>query len=215
MDAGMVTSGPQTMRLHDVERQKSAYRESLGSSEKDKAAKHAAAGPNSSSTGRDIIYMSLGHQGQIDNTIMASDGNRTSSKQGKMIRCVREKARLLEEVRQNKERAIEHAHAQVEAQQRRKRRAEAGALNFSMRFEGVKDMKKFERHVEDVFSKKKARSTNRNAFSIDFSRRSPRLNQDLGADNDVSNDAKTNKKEQKASVPVNDSETPEQIKRGS
>lgn len=95
------------------------------------------------------------------------------------IRYVREKARLLEEVRQNKERAIEHAQAQVEAQQRRKRRAEAGALNFSMRFEGNKDMAKFERHVQDVFSKKKAKKANRNALSIDFGGLSTELNFDV------------------------------------
>lgn len=37
-----------------------------------------------------------------------------------------------------------------------------------MRFEGLKDMAKFERHVQDVFSKKKAKKANRNALSIDF-----------------------------------------------
>ena len=188
--------GLHTMRLQDTERQRTIYRESLGSSEHNQGTRNAAAGQTSPGPGRDMIYMSLGHQGQPDKTMMeASDDNGTSSKQGKMPRCVREKERLLEEVRQNKERAIGHAHAQVEAQQRRRRRAEAGALNFSMRFEGNKDMKKFERHVEDVFSKKKARSNNRNAFSIDFGRRSPRLNQDLGADHDANNDFKDNTKQ--------------------
>ena len=62
---------------------------------------------------------------------------------------------------------------------RRKQRGEAGALNFSMRFEASKDMAKFERHVEDVFAKKKARKHNRNAMSIDFGGISAELKLDL------------------------------------
>ena len=48
-----------------------------------------------------------------------------------------------------------------------------------MRFEGEKDMAKFERHVEEVFSKKKAKKVNRNALSIDFGGPSFGLNLDL------------------------------------
>ena len=48
-----------------------------------------------------------------------------------------------------------------------------------MRFEGSKDMAKFERHVEDVFAKKKARRHNRNAISIDFGGISAELKLDL------------------------------------
>ena len=48
-----------------------------------------------------------------------------------------------------------------------------------MRFEGDKDMAKFERHVQDVFSKKKAKKANRNALSIDFGGLSTELNFDI------------------------------------